>query len=1117
MECRGRRRHFRVLWLLVFASVLSSASHAGAELRAFSLKAAAEVIRAGVNSDEVRYLGRITRPFAVVYATGDGDVVLVGYNDPGAAVLTADCLAVALRVAFVRDEEASVSIDPTPDTPKSGRMAVNFTGGIERTSLGKAFLEADILLKKLALGDLDAHIAGIRSYLELTVDEARQRGVDPVVAGSPYARFWWYPIDPRYEPSHGIFAVGLGVGASVSQHPSGVANKKVPAKPQTTPEADATFARTLTAGYEELAQEFPALAALKPLFKLLALCKLLKEAGEAPALEFWLHEYNVQLVHTPEEYPLLVKKAKLGGQNSLVLRIRGGVECRLLLRRLRDGDISAVRDAVLKSRADSSAISWRVPISNWNPDVWSVGSQFEVPKIGSDLKRRLGCSLLKDCARHLDAEAGLPFSLGRYAPPTWQPRLQRDLFKGATSSNVGGVMLSGRAYVAGTEGAEACVARGNFSLVVGGENARVDPLVFRKFITALWCVYYSEQDPGISIDPIGGKITPETKKHLVRYIGRVINTDLARVMRQADYLMKKWAVGTELPDYRGFKPVDGWMRHYGLGRSGISRRFWFVPEQLRFRRGGDLVLFDSGRMRLHTEYDLDGLRGQASEADRRFAQFFTDHYDELAERYPVYKELLEYAKLVALAKYLKEQGVPLLWFLLAHKDLVLTEDSPGTVDQLVKGSDYIRGMTLMGGVNLSPKSQYVYDEEAVAAIRKALALGSEVGAAATAARRPHRPVVAVRPVSFRAGNRDYTVLPQHSLTSGKDHHGNRFQTDVAVRRDGSPGLELVRYFDPRRRDSGQFGRGWHLLIPYRVRPADEKTREFLNAVIPARMVVENLLAGRREVLTFSPDRYACAGYVPEKPQGSQLIGLFLMSNASFRLVDKLGNQFHFDPSGRMTDMFLSPSPKHHMHIAYADDFTAAFVQPPYQARPADGQRVAFLNARIPKRIRVTDRIHNHTELLTFDANGRIPGYVPNEGRTSRFRIAALLTNGGLELLDRHGNRIRLTPGWDFDAIRPAPDAQIVRSVSMGGHKVKFAYTLDRLGRVVIATAAFCPDKPRAVPEYIVRYEHDEDGRLCRVERRRFVRAAGRAARHGHVAMATRHGPTATGPAGERPR
>ena len=92
------------------------------------------------------------------------------------------------------------------------------------------------------------------------------------------------------------------------------------------------------------------------------------------------------------------------------------------------------------------------------------------------------------------------------------------------SGRVGGVMLKGAAEIQGASRAEVNLADGQFSLVVDGQNARIAREAYCRFITALWCVYYSVQAPGISIDPIGAHVD----KHLVRYIGRVINTDLAR-------------------------------------------------------------------------------------------------------------------------------------------------------------------------------------------------------------------------------------------------------------------------------------------------------------------------------------------------------------------------------------------------------------------------------------------------------------------------------------------------------------------------------------------------------------------------------------------------------------
>ncbi len=522
--------------------------------------------------------------------------------------------------------------------------------------------------------------------------------------------------------------------------------------------------------------------------------------------------------------------------------------------------------------------------------------------------------------------AGIPVLPRMPAPPPGLPPAQR----------IGGVLLQGAAKVEGASG-EVELTRGSFGLVVEGQHAELAPESLSRFLTALWAVYYSEQDPGISIDPIG----PGISKHLVRYIGRVLNTDLGRVMRECDYLMKKWAVGAERPDVTGFLSVDDLSARHGLAYVGASRRFWFIPDEMTFRRGGDALLFASGRMTVRTEYTVNGLRGTAAPSDQRFADNFTRLYQQIAQRHPVYQEMFEYAKLVALAKYLKDSGVPLFWFLMANKDLVLTEDSPGTVEALVKGSRHFEGLTIEGGVDLRTQGRYVYDQPAVAAIETALArLPAAAFARDAASVAPGQSARAsAEPFSFSLGKADYSVLPQHSLTSGKDRRGLRYQTDFALRGRGRPGLEVVRYFDPGRPEGGDFGHGWRLLIPYRVAREGAGTRPFLNVVVPEKMALENPLTGGREALTFSADRYAAAGWLPEKLAGSQVIGLFLMSDASFRLADKLGNEFWFDPAGNLTDLLFGEERR--MHLEYAVSTSSAGETPRVASLSQGGHKVEF--------------------------------------------------------------------------------------------------------------------------------------------------------------------------------
>jgi hypothetical protein len=648
---------------------------------------------------------------------------------------------------------------------------------------------------------------------------------------------------------------------------------------------------------------------------------------------------------------------------------------------------------------------------------------------------------------------------------------------GVLSADIGGVMLSNTARVGG-DGSRVDVSGGRFSLIVDGRNAQLDATAYRKFITALWAVYYSKESPGISIDPIA----PGVDKHMVRYIGKVVNTDLGRVMREADYLMKKWAVGTERADVPGFMDPDEISEKNGVCYVGASSRFWFVPEDMRFKQGGGMLLFDGGRMTVKTEFRFQNDQGlRADPANEQFARFLTDQYPQFSMRYPVLDELFEYAKIVSLAKYLKQNGIPLLWFLMANKDLALTEDSPGTVDALAKGSDHFAGIRIEGGVDLACEGSYVFDPQAVDAIRAAFA-GLPAEAASAAASLSGAGASAPPPAEFAfdLGEQSYSVLPQDSLTRGTDSRGLRYQTDLALRVNGEPGLELVRYYDPDRQEGGEFGKGWRLMVPYRVKPADDAKREFLNVMLPERMEVDNLLTGEKEVLVFSTDRYTIAGYVPDQLAASQVVGLFIMSDASFRLADKLGNEFRFDPAGRLTDMIFSED--HQVHIDYLDSFHDAMAQAPCRIEPEGEERAEHLGLSIPKAMKVTDLVRGDSEILTFGNNGGLAAYYPQDGAASPYKLLAPRINGTFRLLNKNGNEIALDSRGEFDDILFEAERPLVAAVSSGPHKVEFKYTLDGATGARIASASVSGTGDNVAPACVLKYEYDADGCLCRVSR-----------------------------------
>lgn len=642
----------------------------------------------------------------------------------------------------------------------------------------------------------------------------------------------------------------------------------------------------------------------------------------------------------------------------------------------------------------------------------------------------------------------------------------------ADDGHVGGVLLHGAATIPTATGDS--LRGGDFSLVFASPRNALDIRALRRFVTALWAVYFGGDDgPGVSIDPIA----PGVDKHLVRYIGHVINSDLARVMRETDYTMKRWAVGTESPGIDGFLSVDQLSASHGIKRLGADRRFWFVPHEMSFERTDEALLFRSGRMTLQTEYLFLNTGSKAEPADEQFAAYFTENYFRIAERHPSYLELFEYAKLVSLARFLKERSVPLLWFLLANKDLVLTEDSPGTVDALAKKSDVYDYIRIEGGVDFSPQShtaRYVLDPKAATAIAQAFRLGTTPTSTVGTTTTPVAITTASTPTATTSVRRQYAVTASQNvmpLPSGSA----RFDTDIAIRESGQPGLELVRYYDPSTSLRSPFGGGWHLMMLYRVLPADEKRITFRNAVIPDQMTVRNIVTGRDETLTFSETRYSIVGYVPADLTTSSLIGLFLLSDGSMRLADKLGNEYQFDPAGRMTEVAISDSHRTIYEYGRQEASRDAYESAPYRLEPIGDERELVLNAVLPRRLRLVDGSDAVQQVFVLNLNtaSKLVGYTPESAREDGVFLS-LLSDGSFVLDRNNGETIAFFPDGSFSR----RTVEVITGIRQSTHQVKLDYEFA-LGEFRIREARVLQEGLTATL-YTVKYGYGEDGRLARV-------------------------------------
>lgn len=1167
----------KTLSILVCCFLLSVSTAFAGHYTAYSLKAAQSRLSAGSSENNVIHMGGITHPIAAIYDKDTDDVILVGKIVDNHSPVSLDDWAVAVNAVLKIKRDPAVSIDRTNETEKTNKQKVRFEGGLENTQFGKDLLAADVILKRLGLNTLTANIFNVSSYLDLSIKDFEKTGKqNPVVS-----RFWFLP-----DTEHAKVTVQDGL-IIAEEYRILVKNEIMSTEDDDALDLPAEiFARDLYTNFQDIKLYYPELSRMEQLYYIAAIAQGLKSSGMAisSAISYWLNDFPVKKNDTLKEYPVEKNSAKAIFQDKeLTIVVSGGIDLDVMVYRLQSGGIEAIKNYIIKSRPNANSLSWEVPLLTSVLDTNYDSLKIEAIKKSESKKPGLSTNIMRGYMHNTSVSTPLPTYSFKISNRPLSSQLHSIKFNNQLShtrythaSNVGGVMLENVADVTGDEAAGPLdMAGAKFSFIVDGEDARLDPQTFRKFITALWAVYYSNEDPGISIDPIA----PGAEKHMVRYIGQVINTDLGRVMREADYLMKKWAVGTETPDIKGFKSPMDYAAESGMLSIGAWSRFWFVPKDMQFRRSDNMLLFEGGKMTVQTEYMYQGFGSGADPANQKFAKFFTEHYDEIAKKYPVYQELYDYAKMVSLAKYLKESGIPLFWFLMANKDLVITEDSISTVDALIKNSRQFVDVYIEGGVELCSKGQYIYDNEAIGAINDALAMlpSRPSGSSSSGTDKVSDNVVGV-PFSFTLKERSLSVLPQHSPSSGKDFRGMRYQTDFTVKEAGyqlnnksfarlqyemfrlkyaellynasdSKGnlpageaeliveeswkkaesvsarivgnlksllnkdfksearfqkdlseympksefdlwknlitqhafynttLELVRCFHLDDTRKGIFGLGWDLMVPYQIRPHGEETVEFQGLIMPGKIALIDKLSGREEVLTFDSEKFRAAAYIPDDIKKSQVVGLFMMTDGSYRMLDKIENEFEFNGAGFLTDMIFSDI--HQIHFDYQKDFAAKLDNSPYKIERASDKWIKFRTIRLPEKLRIRNLASGSSEIVVFTKEKSIAGYESADPERSDFEFLALMTDLSYRLVDKNKNELLFSQSGQFQEMVCTSKEYLVKSMSSGNYDIEFGYSLNKKGEPVIIQASLLKEgeSDKAIT---LSYEYGIDGHLASV-------------------------------------
>lgn len=147
------------------------------------------------------------------------------------------------------------------------------------------------------------------------------------------------------------------------------------------------------------------------------------------------------------------------------------------------------------------------------------------------------------------------------------------------------------------------------------------------------------------------------------------NTHFAAVMVEADYRMKRIAIGVERPPV----PITTFAAAMTTAQSGSLERWWFTPAYDGVLVSpDDLAIQLTGQgVRLQTEYkqiQADGTIADTgrkpTRATRAFATSFTKRYGDIAKASPVYAQLRQLTDMLIIAAFLQKHD----WYAKADWD-----------------------------------------------------------------------------------------------------------------------------------------------------------------------------------------------------------------------------------------------------------------------------------------------------------------------------------------------------------------------------------------------------------------------------------------------------------------
>ncbi len=303
-------------------------------------------------------------------------------------------------------------------------------------------------------------------------------------------------------------------------------------------------------------------------------------------------------------------------------------------------------------------------------------------------------------------------------------------------------------------------------VLLGEKNLSVPSIKPEDLAIALLSVFGTQPfDPKFSLDPADPK-NPKGKWLKAVYMPENIlaGTEFGQAMFEADWLLKQYSFGVKVDEsgkihkrissVSGFKStadivLDPSYQDYGVE---TWARSWIVSDEMKLKRYDNSIYFDVARMCVKSKKVIPdpssptGLRDVESQDNpifTKFAEIFTNLYDEIAKESPEFERLRQLAKAVALAKWIKEQNIPIdtSWITKYADKQVVTVDKVNAIsiqwrkeDKTPFSRDGITGVRtsihklhLFGGVDLTVKPKYVLGDQEAKRLQEDVKLGLNKG------------------------------------------------------------------------------------------------------------------------------------------------------------------------------------------------------------------------------------------------------------------------------------------------------------------------------------------------------------------------------------------------------